>query len=203
MFFVKLLKKIICAILFAFFLFGFNNAFGIYFNMTGGEGSPEYKVSCARSGRSDVIEIGGGIGSYYINHLRIDKHIITNTLLCQSTVCEITTLAADKYLLEFEKKVPHYWDKWFIKRLDGSSDWVMVPYEGPEDIYRRRIYIRKAWQQDAWIIESECTVGYHIITRPLAVVHFGPEVYGETIDMINFLTAIVHYPEFSNFIDHH
>lgn len=198
---MKLFKKMVFALLVSFLIFCPSNALATYFSVTGGGESTEYRVSCVRGGSRETIEISGGIGRYFIHHPNIRQYTITNTLLCQRKICDITTINASEYLLQFEKQLPMYWSNWHIVKPEGYAGWVLMPCGEPNDIYRRRIYIEKIPGRDSWSIESECTVGYNVMSRELAVVNFGPEVYGEVTDIVNFLTAIVHYPEFSNFIN--
>lgn len=195
---MKLFKKIIYA-LFSFLILCSSGVLASCDKVPLGGEPCEFMVSCVRRGDSDTVEVGGEIGKYFIHHPNIREYTITDTTLYQRKICDIITRSSNEYLLEFEEKSTNYWNKWRILKPEGCSYWILTPYGG-RDIYRRKVYIKKIPRSDAWNIESECIIGSEVIKIPLAIVHFGPGVGGEIMDIINFLAAIIYYPEFRNFV---
>lgn len=196
--FMKLFKKIVCT-LFSLLALCSPCVLAGHDKVPLGGDPCEFRVLCVRSGSQNVVEIGGGIGRYFIHHPNIREYAITDTTPCQRKICDIITRSSNEYLLEFEEKSTNYWNRWRILKPEGCSYWILTPYGG-RDIYRRKVYIKKIPRSDAWNIEAECIIGSEIIKIPLAIVHFGPGVGGEIMDIINFLAAIIYYPEFRNFV---
>lgn len=143
---------------------------------------PTFRVSYFCHEENGLVDLCGVLGDCTIRCEKFGHYAVENS---ERTICRIVEKNASSYIMKLVDPIPERSVEWKIEKPDGCSYWELTSVS-----CEYRIYINKVPDSDAWIIEKQVISHEETKTEEIAIIDFVPEIYGEIIDLVNFIISV-------------